>query len=193
MKRIAYILCLLALSREVLPTPVNSEDYQNNDATGFWNELLEDNGKAKDFDHWERIIHAASNWYDPSYHDNTQQIIDVQEYYRQVLGSNWGEDSEARVEEYLIQPQGNQAKVHKQSHVMKILQKPIPGRYIVMLESSANEHVLDKTITLCQNLHTKSEGRIRAEHITPIRSLTGFTATMNNKAVELVSPKNYFS
>ena len=119
--------------------------------------------------------------------------MDVQDYYRQVLENDWHEDSEAWAEEELLRLmevwlEGDQAAAQSESHYVKEVQKRIPGRYIVMLQSSANEHVLDKTIALLQHAHTESEGRIRAEHISPIRSLAlGFTATLNNKTVQLVS------
>jgi subtilisin family serine protease len=70
----------------------------------------------------------------------------------------------------------------------KDLEKPIPGRYIVMLDSAADDRTLDRTIAILQRAHAESGGRIRADHITPIRNLgSGFTATMNSKAVELMN------
>jgi serine protease len=81
----------------------------------------------------------------------------------------------------------NYADAQNKDVYVKEMQKQIPGRYIVMLDSSADGPMLDKTIAILQQAHRESEGRIRADHITPMRNLgVGFTATMNSKTVELM-------
>ena len=180
-------------------TSRDSVEHQKRAADDLWDELTEGEGKAENHDHWERIVRrSARYWNDPYYSDDTQHIVNVQEYYRQVLEEqDWSDvDREAELAR-LMQPawhtgghayfDGGRASVQNQD-MMRDMQKPIPGRYIVMLDSSADSSTLDRTIAILQNAHTESEGRIRADHFTAMRNLgVGFTATMNSKTVELVS------
>ena len=157
-------------------------------AEHIWNELTEGEGKADDHDHWERIVRRSVSWYDPYYTDDTQHIVNVQAYYRHVLEEQDWNDPEEELAR-LMGPFYDGSRVNVQNGGGKDmdLQKPIPGRYIVMLDSSADEQVLDRTIAVLQRADFESEGRIRADHITPMKSLgVGFTATMNSKTVELV-------
>ena len=176
----------------------DSVEHQKRAADDLWDELTEGEGKAENHDHWERIVRrSARYWNDPYYSDDTQHIVNVQEYYRQVLEEqDWSDVDREEELARLMQPwhtggheyfDGGRASVQNQD-MMRDVQKPIPGRYIVMLDSSADSSTLDRTIAILQNAHTESEGRIRADHITAMRSLgVGFTATMNSKTVELVS------
>ena len=152
-------------------------------AEDIWNELTEGVGKADNHEHWERIVRRSASWYDPYYTDDTQHIVNVQEYYRQVLEEQDWNDPEEELARFL-HPLNYANTQTKDVDV----QKPIPGRYIVMLDSSADGDMLDRTIAVLQRAHSESEGRIRADHITPMKSLgVGFTATMNSKTVKLVS------
>ena len=162
-------------------------------AEDLWNELTEGIGKAENHDHWERIVRrSARDWYDPYYSDDALHIVNVQAYYRQVLEEEeWSYDTQPEQElARLMNPfyDGGRARVQDGDSVEAgDVQKRIPGRYIVMLDSSADGYTLDRTIAILQHAHTESEGRIRADHITPMRSIgIGFTATMNSKTVELV-------
>ena len=155
-------------------------------AETLWDELTEGEGKADDHDHWERIVRRSVGWYDPYYSDDTLHIVNVQQYYRQVLEEQDWSDPEEELAR-LMHPL-NYADAQNKDVYVKEMQKQIPGRYIVMLDSSADGPMLDKTIAILQQAHRESEGRIRADHITPMRNLgVGFTATMNSKTVELVS------
>ena len=166
--------------------PAASQEHHKRAAEILWNELIEGEGKADDHDHWERIVRRSVNWYDPNYEDDASHIVNVQEYYRQVL-----EDQDWRSpEEELagLMHTSHFANAQNKGAYVKEMQKPIPGRYIVMLDPSASVALLDRTIAILQQAHRESEGRIRADHITPMRNLgVGFTATMNSKTVELVS------
>ena len=172
-------------------------------ADDLWEELTGGGGRAGSHEHWERIVRRSVDWHDPNYEDDTQHIVNVQEYYRYVLDEQEWEDEDrertqelARLMHYFFDHIGgqqdqavDQATAQEGRHVGdRDIQKPIPGRYIVMLDSSADVETLDRTVAVLQRANAESEGRIRAEHIRSIRNLgVGFTATMNSKAVELVS------
>ena len=172
------------------------QERQKRAADDLWKELTEGDGRANDHDHWERIVRRSLRWRDPSYEDDTRHIANVQEYYRYVLEEqDWEEEERDRQQElaslmrtFFTNDGDGRARVQEGGRQNdKDIQKPIPGRYIVMLDSSASGEMLDRTVAVLQRAHAESEGRIRADHITTIRSLGGFTATMNSKAVELVS------
>ena len=161
-------------------------EYHKRATEDIWNELTEGEGKADDHDHWERIVRRSVSWYDPYYTDDTQHIVDVQEYYRQILEEEDWSDPEEELARFMHPL--NYANTQTEEASVKEMQKPIPGRYIVMLDSSADGQVLDRTIAVLQRADFESEGRIRADHITPMKNLgVGFTATMNSKTVKLVS------
>ena len=177
-------------------TSQDSLEHHKRDAEDFWNELIEGKGKADDHDHWERIVRRSVDWYDPYYSDDTLHIANVQEYYRYVLEEQGWHDDWKEQELLLERMLGQEyLQLNEQANLQledtdseKHVQKRIPGRYIVMLDSTADEYTLDRTIEILDQAHRESEGRIRADHITPMRNLgTGFTATMNSKTVELVS------
>ena len=180
-------------------------DREKRAADDLWEELTEGGGRAGSHEHWERIVRRSVDWYDPYYEDDTQHIVNVQDYYRYVLEQDWFAEQQHSRQDLLsaimYEWRGDQASIQI-NYNYKHIQKPIPGRYIVMLDSLADEGMLDHAITVLQRAHEESEGRIRTEHITPIRNLgLGFTATMNSKAVALVSflkgfvylHKNYLS
>jgi subtilisin family serine protease len=166
----------------------DSLEHRKRAAEDIWNELIEGDGKADDHDHWERIVRRTASWYDPYYRDDTSHIVNVQEYYRQVLEEqDWNDPAEELSR--LMGPfyESGRANVQNGGGKDVDVQKPIPGRYIVMLDSSADGATLDRTIAVLQRAHRESEGRIRADHITPMRNLgVGFTATMNSKSAELM-------
>ena len=173
---------------EAAPTvSQESLEHRKRAAEDLWNELTEGRGKAVNHDHWERIVRrTARDWNDPYYSDDTLHIVNVQDYYRQVL-EDWTDSQREQELARLMQPWGR-AQVQDGTMAMGDVQKPIRGRYIVMLDSSADGYTLDRTIAVLQHAHTQSKGRIRADHITTMRNLgVGFTATMNSKTVELVS------
>ena len=173
---------------------LDSLEHRKRAADELWSELIEGEGKADDHDHWERIVRRSVEWYDPYYSDDTLHIVNVQDYYRYVLEEQGWEDDMSEQELLLSRMLGRAYwNINEQANVQiedteNQMQKRIPGRYIVMLDSSADDYALDRTIDILQDAHRESEGRIRADHITPMRNLGhGFTATMNSKTVELVS------
>lgn len=187
------LIACLHVSLGVEAAPSASEN-QKRAAEDIWNELTEGEGKAENHDHWERIVRRSAHyWYDPYYSDDTLHIVNVQEYYRQVLEEQEWSDAQSEQElARLLHPSydGGRARVQDGAVEAGDVQKQIPGRYIVMLDSSADGYTLDRTISILQQAHTESEGRIRADHITPMRSIgIGFTATLNSKTVELVRHK----
>ena len=183
---------LLALY--IAPSRAEEElERQRRAAEDLWTELTEGEGKAENHEHWERIVRrSARGWYDPFYFDDTAHIVNVQDYYRHVLDNDWEEEQELA---YLMrQPwnmYGERAETQdlnsKAGSTVEIT-KRIPGRYIVMLQTNSDDYILDRTIDILHQAHAESGGRIRADHITPLRNIgPGFTATMNSKTVELVS------
>ena len=173
---------------------LDSLEHRKRVADELWSELIEGEEKADDHDHWERIVRRSVEWYDPYYSDDTLHIVNVQDYYRYVLEEQGWEDDMSEQELLLSRMLGRAYwNINEQANVQiedteNQMQKRIPGRYIVMLDSSADDYALDRTIEILQDAHRESEGRIRADHITPMRNLGhGFTATMNSKTVELVS------
>lgn len=192
------LVCLGGGRAEAAPSGV--AERQKRAADELWSELMGERGRAGDHDEWEMIVRRSADWNDPYYEDDTQHIANVQEYYRYVLEEQEWEEEEREHQQELAQlmhsifnnrfgGQGGQATVQEgeRRQEYRDIQKPIPGRYIVMLDSNANSETLDRTVAVLQRTNSESEGRIRAEHITPMRNLGGFTATMNSKAVELVS------
>lgn len=189
------LLCVSSVTGQWPPPVGASEDLvrQKRAAEELWNELTEGEGKAESHEHWERIVRrSAQDWNSPFYVDDTQHIVNVQEYYRQALENGWSDEREAELarlmqENNLWGPVN--ARIQTQGQIMSSTdeQKNIPGRYIVMLNSEADEQVLDRTIALLQQAHVESNGKIRTDHVTPMRHLRGFTATMCSKTVELVS------
>lgn len=169
--------------------------------------------KADSHDQWERTVRqtAETAWYDDQ--DDAAHIVDLQEYYRRIFEEGWDEPVSAQeISErdqlvqllHAVQAAAAQGKVLTDAEktrvaeealrlvypsvgVAKNLYKKIRGRYIVMLQSKADDYTLDRTIEILQEAHRTSEHRVRVQDITPFRHIgKGFTATMNSKAVELV-------
>ena len=66
--------------------------------------------------------------------------------------------------------------------------KQIRGRYIVMLQDGTNDYTLDRTMAILSKANQDSNRKIRASDMHALRYAgKGFTATLNSKAVELVS------
>ena len=188
---VTIVACLHAsLGAEAAPaTIVRPSRNGKRAAEDRWSELTEGEGRANDHEHWERIVRRSAVWYDPYYEDDTQHIVDVQDYYRYVLEQGWvAEPRRQYVWAQMLQNfRGEQARIQIEDDYTHV-QKRIPGRYIVMLDSAAGEEMLDRAIAVLMRAHAESDGMIRAEHITPMKNLAlGFTATMNSKAVALVS------
>ena len=173
----------------------DSLEHRKRAAEDLWNELAEGTEKAENHDHWERIVRrSARYWYDPYYSDDALHIVNVQEYYRQILEEEEWSDSQLEQELARFLQPWKYADIQNGESYKPDMQKRIPGRYIVLLDSSANENILDKTIAILQHAHAESKGRLRADHITPMRNLgVGFTATMNSKTVQLVSHVQAYS
>ena len=186
----SLVACLhLSLGGELGVDAAPTAGEEKRAAEDLWRELTEGEGRASDHEHWERILRRSAAWYNPYYEDETRHIVDVQDYYRYVLEQ----------EDWYVEPQPEQdlARVLQEWRYPASIQlendnphieKPIAGRYIVMLDSAADDATLDRTLSVLQRAHAESDGLIRTEHITPLRNIgVGFTATMNRQAVALVS------
>lgn len=152
-------------------------------------------------EHWEHIVKrsALSIHHDSDYEDDTAHIVDVREYYREVLRDGWDEyvDNEEdlfnRVDGSDGTPGQGQIMNSEElqevaSKALRVHQKPIKGRYIVMFHPDTSDYALDRTIEILQKANEESNQRLRATDISPFRSVhRGFTATLNSKTVELVS------
>ena len=135
------------------------------------------------------------------YIDDTAHIVDVQEYYRIAFEEGWKEPKgekekydllnalEALIQREDVYNGGNPVIAQDAAAQLGAHSKPIRGRYIVLFQSSdADDYLLDRTIAILQKAHLESKGRIRASDMHPLRHVgKGFTATLNSKAVELVS------
>lgn len=171
--------------------------------------------RAESHDHWERIVkRTAETWRDENYEDDAAHIVNVQDYYRHVFEEGWDqpvsvqEDStreqlvdllhslqEAAAqgkfltneERALIREEAIRLASHGSGTNTGNLQKKVQGRYIVMLQESADDYALDRTIEILRQAHQASDQRVRATDISPFSHVgKGFTATLNSKAVELV-------
>lgn len=163
---------------------------------------------AVSLDHWEHIIRRRSitaRFNKRDVEDDASHIVNVQEYYREVLEQNWPnyKDNERdlfnllhRLEDVSMQRYlSDDQKANIQEQTAKALElgvhtKPIKGRYIVMLNSQANDYVLDRTVAILEKANVDSEQRVRATDISTLRNVgKGFIATLNRKTVDLVSTK----
>lgn len=161
--------------------------------------------KATDHNHWEHIVKkraSVERHSEDHSEDDTSHIVNIQEYYRAVFDEGW-EDYEDNEQE-LFNLLGTLEKIVKQDtlspHAEATAQKladvlefglhskPIRGRYIVMFQEGSDDYMLDRTITVLKQANVDSDGRIRATDLHPLRYVgKGFTATLNRKAVDLVS------
>ncbi len=167
--------------------------------------------KASSHDHWERIVKRQSrmSFFDRSNEkDDTSQIVNIQDYYRSAFEEGWDnyEDNERKLFnmlnnlESVIQNQGRPQTVEEASAQEKIADimdfgihtKPIPGRFIVMLQDTADDHNLDQTMSVLEKAHRVSGKKIRFSDMQALRFVgKGFTATMNSLALSLVSNEYY--
>lgn len=164
--------------------------------------------KASSHDHWERIVKRSAfhSQYDDSI-DDTAHIVNVQEYYRSVFSEGWENyrDNEKElfnllnkletvVEQGYNRPSLDRASSQDLPDIQEfgLHTKPIQGRYIVMFQSGADDYTLDRTMAVLQRANLASNMRIRATDMSALRYVgKGFTATLNRKAVELVSVPNW--
>jgi hypothetical protein len=159
--------------------------------------------EASSHDHWERIVKRSAHYhsrYGDAF-DETAHIVNVQEYYRSVFSEGWEEYGNRekelfsllnKLEAVVDQGYDNRNRVSSQGVENPIEfglhTKPIPGRYIVMFQSGADDYTLDRTIAVMQRANLASNMKIRATDMSALRYVgKGFTATLNKKAVQLVS------
>lgn len=161
--------------------------------------------KAVSHDHWEHIVRRRSimSRFDVRQEDEASHIVNVQEYYRNVLEQDWPNyrDNERELFNLLHKLEvvsmqrdmTDDQKASIQEQTAKVLElgvhsKPIKGRYIVMLQQDANDYVLDRTVAILEKANADSNQRVRATDFTKLRNVgKGFLATMNSKTVDLVS------
>lgn len=162
--------------------------------------------KAVSHEHWEHIVRRRSimSRFDTrDVSDEASHIVNVQEYYREVLEQDWPgyRDNERdlfnllhKLEEVSMQKYlSDDEKANIQEQTAKVLEtgvysKPIKGRYMVMFKPEANDYVLDRTVEILRKANKDSNQRVRATDISTLRHVgKGFIATMNGKTVELVS------
>lgn len=162
--------------------------------------------KATNHKHWEHIVKRSAFTSRFSYEDvvdDTAHIVNVQDYYRSVLEEGW--DDYNGHEKELFNLLNTLEKVVEQGYshssvdevtsqsVQNALSfgthtKPIRGRYMVMFEPGTDDYTLDRSIAVMEKANQQSERRVRVTDITPVRHAgKGFVATLNRKAVELVS------
>lgn len=161
--------------------------------------------KASSHRHWAHIVKRSSyfaRYNSDSAPDDTLHIINVQDYYRQVFDQGWDDDEKTEKELYKLLGKLEEVveqKYHpnsgwvssqssKGSVEFGIATKPIKGRYIVMFQSGADDYMLDHTIAVMETANLQSNRKVRATDMHPLRHIgKAFTATLNAKAVELVS------
>ena len=171
-----------------------------------WSSTVE---KASSHKHWAHIVKRSSyfaRYNSDNTPDDTSHIVNVQDYYRQVFDQGWAEDDYRKKEKELYRLlskleeaveqdyPSSSGRVSSQSSEGSVEfgvdTKPIKGRYIVMFQSGADDYVLDRTIAVMERANQQSNRKIRATDMHPLRHVgKGFTATLNAKAVELVSTK----
>lgn len=193
---VAFLLCLLHQScvLGVSALPLND-----------WASGVE---KAASHSHWEHVVRRSAyraRYYSDHIVDDTAHIVNVQEYYRDVFDAGWDNyrDNERELfnmlnalENVVAQSYGETSHddtvmSESMKHAMEfgIHTKRIPGRYIVMFQSDADDYVLDRTMAVMKKANLDSHGRVRATDMHALRYAgKGFTATLNSNAVQLVSP-----
>lgn len=144
---------------------------------------------------WESTVkQTTDSWKgDGSYSDDVAHSVDVQQYYRQIFEEGWDEPGPEQPSTKLLHADGRvltneqqQAGTNRVAHSK--LRKKIPGRYIVIFLEAADNDVVDHTIVKLQQLHWNSNQQVRAADFSPLRHVRkGFIATLNSRAVELVS------
>ena len=180
--------------------------------------LDDSDGVAESHEHWEHIVRrrSAYSMFEPQETDETSHIVDVQAYYRQVFDQGWDvvtadlgasrpsydeltdEQEMQRLFKLLkkVVAQGelsdkDKASIQEEtSHLLEVSvdSKPIPGRYLVMLQDAADDYVLDRTVEVLAKANKDSNQRIRASDFHTLKNVgKGFVATLNKKTVALVS------
>lgn len=159
-------------------------------------------GLAESHEHWEHIVRRrsiAALFEAHDQEDETSHIVDIQEYYRKSLDQGW-EDNEGelmrllklleRVEERKLVSDEEKASIQDETEHMLEIQvdsKPIKGRYIVMLQKSADDYTLDRTMEVLEKANRESNQRVRASDMVPLRHVgKGFVGTLNRKTLALV-------
>ena len=153
-------------------------------------------------EHWEGILKRTIDSFkdDGIYTDDAAHIVayvDVQSYYRQIFAEGWEELGQEQSLTQLLHEITSDGRTltneQRQAVTTRVaysnLRKPIPGRYIVMFHKEVDTNdVLDRTIDKLLQLHWISNQHVRVADISPFRNVRkGFIATMNSRAVELVS------
>ncbi len=163
--------------------------------------------KASNHRHWEHIVRRSA--YHARYNsdhvvDDTAHIVNVQEYYQSIFSEGWDNyrDNEKELfnmlnalENVVAQGYGretleNTVTSQDVKHAMEFgtHTKPIPGRYIVMFQAGTDDYTLDRTMAIMTKANRDSNRKVRASDMNALRYAgKGFTATLNSKAVELVS------
>ena len=175
-------------------------------------------GVAESHEHWEHIVRrrSVSSLFEPHERDETSHIVDVQAYYRQAFDQGWtvaeadfgvskpSYDELTNRQELqdlvkLLKKVAAQGKLtdkdkasiqEETAHLLEVSvdSKPIPGRYLVMLQDAADNYVLDRTVEVLAKANRDSNQRIRASDFHTLKNVgKGFVATLNKKTVALVS------
>ena len=139
--------------------------------------------------------------------DTSSLLDDVQAYYRIMLSTDFARkesentpfiDSDAGAVElpnyfspssrYWINPAPpfNPKPVHR-GNGEDGLQARIPARYMVIFQSRATRDHLTKTVLVMEEVTQTSGRKIRATDFTIYQHVAGFTATLNNAALDAVS------
>ena len=165
--------------------------------------------KATSHNHWEHIVKRQTyyaRYNNDNSKDDTDHIVNVKDYYRSVFSQGWSNYISHNDKEFfdllntldkVIQQNKHSddkqvnAQDSKAGHsVFGTHTKRIKGRYIVMFQENADDYTLYRTIVVLQKANRVSNKRIRASDIYPLRYIgKGFTATLNRKALALVSSK----
>lgn len=168
-------------------------------------------GVAESHDHWDHIVRrrSAYSFFESRKQDETSHIVDVQEYYRKSFDQGWdtagyGDSKYGTNEQEMLRlikmlktvmAQGkftnkDKASIQEEtSHMLEVNvdSKPIPGRYLVMLQSNADDYTLDRTVEVLAKANSDSEQRIRASDIHTLRNVgKGFVATLNSQTLDLL-------
>ena len=118
--------------------------------------------------------------------DETAHIVDVQAYNRQMLAESRAKNR--RLRERLLGTGMASAQSIEDSMAMVQTPLPIPGRYMVLFQEGTDDEMLDKTMAVMEQASVASDRRVRATDMVALRHIgKGFTATLNRKAVQLVS------
>lgn len=160
--------------------------------------------RAASHDHWAHIVKRSSfqaRYTSNNRADDASHIVNVQDYYRAVFDEGWDDYKDDEQElfnllgklERIIEQRNHLSDEVTSQSAHRALEwgvhtKPIRGRYIVMFESGTDDYTLDRTMAVMEKANRDSRMKIRATDLRPLRYAgKGFTATLNMKAVGLVS------